>query len=131
LLVVPALVVLGRAPMQQAVGTSLLVIAMNAVSGFAGYIGHVSVPWGFITVFTAVAVGGIVLGTYGTRFVPQRQLKQAFALFLVVMGSFMLYRNRAVFLASTAGTQATHAAGHRAAPADSWFTLSRISFHAS
>lgn len=97
-LVVPALVILARAPMKQAVGTSLLVIAMNSASGFAGYLGHVQVPWVFMAEFTAVAVGGIIAGTYLVRFVSQRALKQAFAVFLIVMGTFVLYRNRAVFM---------------------------------
>jgi uncharacterized membrane protein YfcA len=110
-LVVPALVLLARAPMKQAVGTSLLVIAMNSVSGFAGYAGQVQVPWGFVSIFTAIAVAGILVGTWGTRFVSQRALKQGFALFLIVMGSFMLYRNRAVFLS---GPPASHAVMPRA-----------------
>ena len=91
-LVVPALVLMARVPMPQAVGTSLLVIAMNSASGFAGYIGHVEVPWRFIAGFTAVAVCGILAGTYLARYVPQRALKQSFAVFLVIMGSFILYR---------------------------------------
>lgn len=95
-LVVPALVLLARAPMKQAVGTSLLVIAMNAASGFAGYAGRLQMPWAFMGGFTAVAVGGIVLGTMLVRFVSQRALKQAFAVFLIVMGVFILYKNRDV-----------------------------------
>ncbi len=106
-LVVPALVLLARAPMKQAVGTSLLVIAMNSLSGFAGYIGQVQVPWLFVSIFTTIAVAGILVGTWGTRYVSPRALKQGFAVFLVVMGSFMLYRNRAVF---QPGPTAPHAA---------------------
>ncbi len=101
-LVVPALVLLARTPMKQAVGTSLVVIAMNSAAGFAGYLGQVQVPWFFMAGFTAVAVAGILAGTGGVRFVSQRALKQGFALFLVVMGSFMLYRNRGVFLPQSA-----------------------------
>jgi uncharacterized protein len=96
-LVVPALVLLARAPMKQAVGTSLLVIAMNSASGFAGYMGQMQMPWGFMAGFAAVAVAGIVAGTYLVRFVSQRALKQAFAAFLIVMGTFILYKNREVF----------------------------------
>ena len=96
-LVVPALVILARVPMKQAVGTSLLVIAMNSLSGFAGYLGRVHVPWGFMAGFTAVAVAGILAGTYLVRFVSQRALKRAFAVFLLVMGTFILYKNRNVF----------------------------------
>ncbi|GAC1657386.1 MAG: sulfite exporter TauE/SafE family protein [Gemmatimonadaceae bacterium] len=96
-LVVPALVVLGRVPMKHAVGTSLLVIAMNSVSGFAGYLGRVEVPWDFMAAFTAVAAVGILAGTYLVRFVSQGALKRAFAVFLLLMGGFILYKNRGAF----------------------------------
>ena len=96
-LVVPALVLLARLPMKQAVGTSLLVIAMNSASGFVGYAGQAQVPWRFLAGFTAVAVGGILVGTYLVRYVSQRALKQAFALFLVLLGTFILVKNRNAF----------------------------------
>ena len=91
-LIVPALVVLARVPMKQAVGTSLLVIAMNSASGFAGYAGTVAIPWGFLILFTAVAIGGILAGTYFVRFVPAAALKRGFGVFLLFVGSFMLYQ---------------------------------------
>lgn len=105
-LVVPALVVLARAPMKQAVGTSLLVIAMNCASGFAGYFGHVDFPWSFLAGFTSVAVAGILVGTYLVRYVSPRALKQAFAVFLIFMGTFILLKNRAAF--APKGTIRTH-----------------------
>lgn len=97
-LIVPALVVLGKIPMKQAVGTSLLVIAMKSATGFLGYLGQVAVPWAFITLFTVVAMVGILGGTYLVQFVSQAALKRAFAVFLIVMGSFVLYQNRGVLL---------------------------------
>jgi len=100
-LVVPALVLLAHVTMKQAVGTSLLVIAMNSASGFAGYLGRVQVPWGFMFGFTAVAVAGILAGTWLVRFVSQRALKQAFAVFLIAMGAFILVKNRQVFVPVT------------------------------
>ena len=96
-LVVPALVLLARVSMRQAVGTSLLVIAMNSASGFAGYLGRVEVPWAFMLGFTAVAVVGIVAGLYLVRFISQRVLKRAFAVFLLVMGAFILAKNQHAF----------------------------------
>jgi uncharacterized membrane protein YfcA len=108
-LIVPALVLLGKVPMKQAVGTSLLVIAMKSAAGFLGYLGQVQVAWGFMTVFTAVAVGGILLGTYLVRFVPQAALQRAFAVFLVVMGTFILYQNRGVLLPDSDETPAAAA----------------------
>lgn len=99
-LIVPALVVLARVPMKQAVGTSLLVIAMNSVSGFAGYIGTVQVPWAFLTAFTAVAIAGILAGTYMVRFVSAAALRRGFAVFLLVIGGLMLYQNRTLVTVS-------------------------------
>ena len=100
-LIVPALVVLGRVPMKQAVGTSLLVIAMNSVAGFAGYSGSVDLPWGFLAGFTGVSVLGILAGTWLVRFVSPAALKRGFAVFLLVIGAFMLWQNRAALSALT------------------------------
>ena len=100
-LVVPALVLLARSSMKQAIGTSLLVIAMNSASAFAGYVGQVQVPWVVVALFTTIAVCGILVGTWCVRFVSQRRLKQGFAVLLIVMGSFMLYRSRSVLFAGT------------------------------
>ena len=97
-LIVPALVLLGKVEMKDAVGTSLVVIAMKSAAGFAGYIGQVEVPWGFLAGFGAVAIVGILAGTYIVRFVPQHALQRAFAVFLLVMGGLILYENRSVVL---------------------------------
>jgi uncharacterized membrane protein YfcA len=99
-LIVPALVLLGRVAMKQAVGTSLLVIAMNCASGLVGYLRRVDIPWTFVAAFTFIAVLGILAGTYLVRFVSQRALKQAFSVFLIVMGTFILVQNRKAFLAA-------------------------------
>jgi uncharacterized protein len=95
-LIVPVLVLLGGLSMKEAVGTSLLVIAMKSATGFLGYLGQVDVPWGFMTLFTAVSVAGILAGVWLVQFVPQATLKRAFAGFLVLMGVFILYQNRGV-----------------------------------
>lgn len=93
-LIVPALVILGRVPMKAAVGTSLLVIALNSTSGYLGHVGREVVPWGFVVRFTSVAVVGILAGTALVHHIPTRQLKRAFALLLVVIGALILWQNR-------------------------------------
>ncbi len=102
-LAVPALVLLAKVPMNEAVGTSLLVIAMNSAAGLAGYVEQLTLPWKFIGGFTAVTVIGILAGTYIVRFISPKRLKQAFAVFLLLMGGFVLYQNRAAFDPETAG----------------------------
>ena len=111
-LIVPALVLLARVPMRQAVGTSLLVIAMNSAAGLSGYLGKVEVPWGFMAAFTAVAVGGIVVGARLVRHVPQAALKRGFAVFLLVMGGFILFQNREAILPGGPTPEAGTAAAH-------------------
>ena len=96
-LIVPALALLARVPMKQAVGTSLVVITMNTASGFLGSAGHADIPWGFVAGFTAVAVTGIVAGTQLVRVASPAQLKRGFAVFLLLVGGFVFFQNRAVF----------------------------------
>jgi uncharacterized membrane protein YfcA len=107
-LVVPALVLLAGVPMRQAVGTSLTVIAMNSASGFIGYLGNVPIDWAFLAKFTALALVGMIVGVAASSRVPQAALKRGFAVFLIVTGSFVLYKNRSVF--AHVGTSAAQAA---------------------
>lgn len=96
-LIVPALVVLGGVAMKEAVGTSLVVIAMKAAAGLLGYLGQVDVSWGFVAIFTAAAIAGSVGGSYLVRFIPGGALRKGFAVFLVLMGAFILFENRGAF----------------------------------
>lgn len=96
-LIVPALVLLARVPMKRAVGTSLLIIAMNSATGFLGYLGQVAVDWRAMLGFTTVAVAGTVAGSRLVGFVSPHQLRRGFGLLLVGMALFILYRSRAVF----------------------------------
>lgn len=97
-LVVPALVLLARLPMKEAIGTSLAVIAMKSVAGLAGYAGQVDVPWGFVAAFTATALVGVMAGTRLARAVPAAALQRGFAVVLIVISALMLYQNRHVIL---------------------------------
>jgi uncharacterized protein len=92
-LIVPALVLLGGLPMRQAVGTSLVVIAMKSTAGFYGYLDQVEIPWTFVGMFTGVAIVGALAGSYMAERVPQRVLKQSFAGLLLLVGGFLLYEN--------------------------------------
>lgn len=99
-LIVPALVVLARMPMKRAIGTSLVVIAMNSAAGTTGYLGQMDLPWTIVLAFTAVAIAGIVAGTRLIRHVPQLALRRAFAVMLVLMGGLMLHQNLGALHAS-------------------------------
>jgi uncharacterized membrane protein YfcA len=97
-LIVPALVLLAGIPMKEAVGTSLLVIALNTFSGWLGYADQTRFQWGFLAVFTLVAIAGILVGARLVPHVPAARLKRAFAIFLLFVAAFVLYQNRQVLL---------------------------------
>ena len=94
-LIVPALVLLARVPMQQAVGTSLAVITLNSIAGFAGQQMIAEIPFGVVLSFTAVAIVGILAGTALIRYVPARALKRAFSVLLMVIAALVLWQNHA------------------------------------
>lgn len=91
--IVPALVYLAGVPVKQAIGSSLLIITMNALSGFAGYIGQEPIDWTLVGLFTGVAALGALVGARLNRYVPQVRIKQAFALLILVLGSYLVLRN--------------------------------------
>jgi uncharacterized membrane protein YfcA len=92
-LIVPALVLLVGLPMSQAVGTSLIVIAANS---FAGLAGHLSIP-GFDLNLTLIFVTAGLAGTFsGSRLankLPAARLRQAFAVFVILLAVFLLFDN--------------------------------------
>ena len=91
-LIVPALVLIAHLPVREAVGSSLLIIAMNATSGVAGYLGQVAFDWRLVGWFTSVAAVGTVAGTRLMRWVPAARIKQAFAIMILVLGTYLVIR---------------------------------------
>jgi uncharacterized membrane protein YfcA len=84
-LVTPALVLLGGLPMEIAVGTSLLVIAMKSFAGFAGYLGHVEIDVGLAALVSAAAVAGTLAGSRLARRIAPDTLRRGFAWLTIVM----------------------------------------------
>ncbi len=89
-LVVPALVLLGGLPMDAAVGTSLLVIAMKSFAGFGGYLSSTTIQGPVLVGVTAAAIVGSVLGGWAAGKISQEKLRRAFGWFVVVMAVSML-----------------------------------------
>jgi uncharacterized membrane protein YfcA len=90
-LIVPALVLLGGLPMRDAVGTSLLVIALNSLAGFTGYVSHVAVDFGLALAVAGAALVGSVAGALVSNRVDPARLRRGFAGFVVAMAVWMLW----------------------------------------
>ena len=91
-LLIPALVLLGNIPMKEAIGTSLLIIALNSLIGFIGDLGHFQIDWFFLSKITLVAVAGIFAGGYVGKKISGEKLKKAFGWFVLVMGIYIIVR---------------------------------------
>lgn len=103
--IVPALALLCGLPMRSAVGTSLLVITMNSLAGFAGASAHAEIPWPVVGVMTAAAVAGSLAGAaLSTRFAPAA-LRKGFAWFIVAMTMFMIWKQVPASLIDTTASR--------------------------
>lgn len=86
-LLVPALVVVMGLPMHVAIGTSLLVIAINAAAAAIARAGGPAPDWSIVVPFTAAAVAGTVLGKRISDRLSGRTLTRAFAVMLLLVGA--------------------------------------------
>ena len=95
-LVVPALVLLGGMEMHKAVGTSLIVIALKSFAAFAGHAAHISIDVQLTLIVTVAAVFGSVAGTLFSKKIPANRLRQAFAVFVLVMAGYVVWRETGI-----------------------------------
>ncbi|MFX0539445.1 sulfite exporter TauE/SafE family protein [Ornithinimicrobium sp. Y1847] len=87
--IVPALTIVLGLPMGVAVGTSLLVIALNSATGVLGRLGTpLELDWALIAVFTSAAVVGSLLGERLGRRLDPAVLQRSFAVMLVVVAIY-------------------------------------------
>jgi uncharacterized protein len=92
-LIIPALVLLAKLPMKQAVGTSLMIIAAKSLIGFVGDMrGNEVIDWSFLATFSSIAVVGILLGSWLSKRIPGEKLKPAFGWFVLVMGTYIIVK---------------------------------------
>jgi uncharacterized membrane protein YfcA len=91
-LIVPALTIFANMKIQKAVGTSLVIIAINSLIGVIPNFFVIKEHWIFILGFTALSIIGVNFGVLLSTRIPQRQLKRIFSIFLIVMGSVILFK---------------------------------------
>ncbi|MBF6057509.1 sulfite exporter TauE/SafE family protein [Thiomicrorhabdus heinhorstiae] len=97
-LIIPALVLLGGLSMRLAVGTSLVIIAVKSFAGFVEYLSvlkalDLTLDWSIIGIFSAIGIFGGWLGHKISSRIDQEALKKGFAIFMLLMGIFILYKN--------------------------------------
>lgn len=92
-MVIPVLVLIAGMEMKKAIGTSLMIISVNALSGFiAGASGLENIDWMFLLKFTVLMVAGIFTGGYLTSKIDSNKLKKGFAWFITGVGAWILIK---------------------------------------
>lgn len=92
--VVPALVLALDTPMTVAVGTSLLVIAVNSATALVSRLGGgATMDWGVVAPFTIAAALASLAGGHVASRLPYRILTRAFAAILLLVAVYMLVRS--------------------------------------
>ena len=89
-LLIPALALLLRLPMKTAVGTSLLIIAMNSLIGFLGDSGQYKIDWTLLLLITAIAIAGVFIGGRIGNRIPGEKLKKGFGWFVLSMSIYII-----------------------------------------
>jgi uncharacterized membrane protein YfcA len=89
-IIVPALTLLVGLPMPAAVGTSLLVIAMNALAGIGGYAAHVDIDLQLTAIVTGAAVAGAIFGGLLSTRIKAAMLRRLFGIFALAVAAYIL-----------------------------------------
>lgn len=99
-LIVPALIILGGLQLQRATATSLAIISLQALTGFAGYYtlslqghGELQLSWHVIIPMVIAGIIGSYAGGLLSNHLPRLLLQRSFTLFLIVMASIVIHRS--------------------------------------
>ncbi len=92
-LMIPALVYFANLTMKKAVGSSLVLVAINSFIGFLGDI-HSSqtMDWSFLLTFSAFSITGVLAGHYLGHFINEQKLRKSFGGLMIVIGVFVVVK---------------------------------------
>ena len=91
-LIVPALILLLKLPVKKAMGSSLMIIAINSLIGFTGDLANREIDWKLILSIAAIAIAGIFAGNYFAKKVSATSLKKGFGWFVLAMGLYIIIK---------------------------------------
>ena len=89
-IIIPVLIFSFHLNMKQAIGTSLLIISMNSLFGFAGDLFHHHFDWSLLLPITAIAITGTFIGRKLGETIPGEKLKKGFGWFVLIMGIYII-----------------------------------------
>lgn len=91
-LIIPALIFLVQMSMRTAIGTSLMIIAIQSLLGFVSDMkNQQSIDWSLLCVFAVIAIFGLFFGMKISNKISERNLKKIFGYFVMVLGAVILF----------------------------------------
>ncbi|QDW29946.1 sulfite exporter TauE/SafE family protein [Arthrobacter sp. KBS0702] len=88
-LIVPALTLVLGLPMAVTVGTSLVIIVINSIAGFAAHLGDLQIDWAVTAAFAGAAMAAsLVAGRLGTN-IPDKVLKRSFGVLVLLVAAYV------------------------------------------
>lgn len=91
--IVPALVLVLGLPMPMAVGTSLVVVAINSATSLIARGATAQFDWSVIVPFAVAAMLGAVLGRRVADRLPAARLRRAFAVLLLLVAAYTVWHS--------------------------------------
>ncbi len=94
-LIVPALTIFGKLPTRTAMGTSLVIIALNSAVGLFKHLDNLNdmnqnMDWPIVFLFTGVGLAGSLVGERINRWLDAKRLRHGFGIFMICIGLFVL-----------------------------------------
>lgn len=86
-LLVPCINLFCSIELKRAIGTALLIIAMNSLAGFVGLSNTINMPWDLLTIIVPLSVVGSLVGQLANERISIRRLKTAMPVILLVIGT--------------------------------------------
>lgn len=90
-LIIPALVLLAKLPMKNAIASSLFIITIKSLIGFAGDLTHTTIDFNLLITIVLLATGGILIGNYLNNSLDGTKLKKGFGWFVLVMAIIIIF----------------------------------------
>lgn len=91
-LIIPVLVNVFRMPIKKAVGSSLVIIALNSLLGFLSSLSEIAIYWDILINITLIAIVGFFIGAYISTKIKSENLKPAFGWFVLIMGIYIIIK---------------------------------------
>ena len=92
-LMVPALVHFANVSTKKAIGTSLVLVAINSFIGFMGDVtSHIQINWPFFFTFLFFSITGVFAGHYLATYIHNSKLRKYFGWFLLVIAVLIVIK---------------------------------------